>query len=169
MDVLIARSATFPWLHIGSVFLAASSYAATAFSAQECRADAEAVERVRAVAVGIIEADNERAIERVLAFYAEDAVWMPPGEDALVGPAAFRPRYEGLFANFNPEIELRIDEACVSGSMAFVRGHNGGRLVSRTSDEVRALNDSFLMLLRRESDGEWRISHLIWHPENANQ
>lgn len=126
--------------------------------------DAEEVRRVRDVAVGIVKADNERAIERVLDYYAGDAVLMPPGEDAVMGREAFRPRYEGLFAHFDPAIELRIDEACVSGSMGFVRGHNGGRLVSRSSGEVRPLDDAFLMLLRRGADGKWRISHLIWHP-----
>lgn len=131
----------------------------------DCRADAAAVKAVRAVADGIIAADNARDIARLMNSYAEDAWLMPPNESPLQGHAGIRPRYESLFANFNPAIEGRIDEACASGSIGFVRGHNGGRMISRNGGAPRQLNDAYLMTLRLESDGRWRISHLIWHPE----
>lgn len=131
--------------------------------AQNCGADNPSVREIRAVADGIIEADNASDIERVLGYYATDAVLMPPNEGPVRGHEAIRPRYEGLFANFAPEIEARIDEACAEGDMGFVRGHNGGRLVRRGSDSARPLDDVYLMLLRRDEDGMWRISHLIWH------
>lgn len=57
-----------------------------------CETDAAPVRQVRAVANGIIAADNARALERVLAYYAADAVLMPPGEQPVVGRAAIRPR-----------------------------------------------------------------------------
>lgn len=56
-----------------------------------------------------------------------------------------------------------MDEVCISGALAFVRGRNRGRLVPRDSGGDRALDDVYLMLLRREAEGAWRISHLIWH------
>lgn len=118
---------------------------------------------VRRVAEGIIAADNARDIERVLSLYAPDAVLMPPGEAPVQGRAAIRPRYEGLFAAYTPAIEGRIDELAVDGTTAFVRGHNGGRLVPLGDALPRELDDVYLMLLRREKDGAWRISHLIWH------
>jgi uncharacterized protein (TIGR02246 family) len=134
-----------------------------AATAPECRSDAPGVPDIRAVASGIVAADNRRDIERVLAYYAADAVLMPPGEASVLGRDTIRPRYEELFANFTPEIDLQIHEACVSGSLGFVRGSNRGRLSPRGAGEVRLLNDPFIMLLRVESDGVWRISHLIWH------
>lgn len=118
---------------------------------------------VRRVAEGIIAADNNRDIEGVLSFYATDAVLLPPNEPPLSGHAAIRPRYEALFAGFTPAIEGRIDELIVDGVSAVVRGHNCGRLTSRGSAPSRALDDVYLMLLRREADGSWRISHLMWH------
>jgi ketosteroid isomerase-like protein len=129
----------------------------------ECRANMIGVREIRSVASGIVAADNRRDLKQVLAYYAADAILLPPGEAAVVGRDRIRPRYEALFASFTPEIELRIDEACVGAALGFVRGHNGGRLVSRASGETRLLDDAFLMVLRLESAGEWRISHLIWH------
>jgi ketosteroid isomerase-like protein len=78
------------------------------------------------------------------------------------GHAAIRPRYETLFAGFNPAIEGRLDAVCVSGAMATVTGHNGGRMVSKTGTPDRALNDTYLMVLARGADGRWRIQHLVW-------
>jgi uncharacterized protein (TIGR02246 family) len=135
---------------------------ATAAPTLECRAEAPAVRAVRAVAEGIVAADNRRDLERVLAYYTDDAVLMPPGEGPVVGRANILPRYEALFEAFDPEIQIEVHEACVDGGLGFVRGRNGGRLLPRSAGEVRRLDDGFLMLLRA-SHGAWRISHLIWH------
>jgi len=143
------------WLAV--VSLAASS------TTLRCGEDAAGVRDVRSVASGIVAADNRRDLERVLAYYAADAILLPPGEAPVAGRDRIRPRYEALFASFTPEIELRIDEACADGALGFVRGHNGGRLVPRGSGDARPLDDAFLMLLRLESAGVWRISHLTWH------
>jgi ketosteroid isomerase-like protein len=131
--------------------------------AVQCSADVPAVQAIRSVATGIVAADNRRDIESVMAYYAGDAVLMPPNEAPVAGRDLIRPRYEALFAAFTPEIVPRVDEACVEGRVGFVRGHNGGRLIPRTSGETRVLDDGFLMLLRLEPGGLWKISHLIWH------
>lgn len=132
-------------------------------AAPQCAADAAEVRAIRAVAEGIVAADNRRDIERVLAAYTADAVLMPPGEAPVSGRDRIRPRYEALFAAFSPEIELRIDEACAEAGLGFVRGVNRGRLVPRGPGDARALDDAFVMLLRLDADRVWRISHLIWH------
>jgi uncharacterized protein (TIGR02246 family) len=132
----------------------------------QCGADASGVRAIRAVATGIVDADNRRDAKKVLAYYTSDAIQMPPNEAPVVGRDRILPRYEALFANFTPEIELQIDEACVGAGLGFVRGRNGGRLVPRTPGEVRVLDDAFVMLLRLEAGGVWRVSHLIWHRQS---
>jgi uncharacterized protein (TIGR02246 family) len=135
----------------------------TEAKAQECSADNSVVKTVRRVADNIIAADNSQEIEKVIALYATDAVLLPPNEAPVSGHAAIKSRYEPLFANFKPQIESRIDEVCVDQKTAFVRGHNGGSLVPIAGGDFRRLDDTYLMLLRREKDGVWRISHLMWH------
>jgi uncharacterized protein (TIGR02246 family) len=123
-------------------------------------------ELVRSVASGILEADNRRDLEGVLALYSEDACLLPPNEDPVLGKQAIRPRYEGLFRDYQPEISGTIEEVEVGGNWAFVRGANGGRLVPRAGGEPRPLSDAFLMILRRDG-GRWRIARLMWHPTRA--
>ena len=143
---------------------APSAEAGTKVPGWVCEPGSASARAARAVAEGIIAADNGRDLERVLGYYATDAVLMPPGEEPVAGRDAIRPRYEQLFATFNPEIEARVEEVCAGDGLAFVRGRNGGRLVPRQGGESRALNDVYLMLLRRDAGGAWRITHLVWHP-----
>lgn len=130
---------------------------------QDCRATDDGVRGIRAVANGIIAADNERALERVVQYYTADAIWLPPEQPAVVGRDRIRARYEILFAAVTPEIQPTVEEACISGGLGFVRGHNGGRVVDRASGVARDVDDAYVMLLRRDGDGAWRISHLMWH------
>lgn len=146
------------------VSLAVPGWALGAGPAHHCDPGREAVREVMAVAEGIIAADNERDIRRVLGYYAADAVLLPPGEQPVQGREAIRPRYEDLFARFNPEIVARVEEVCVGGDLALVRGHNGGRLISRENGSARLLNDVYMMMLRRDLVGGWHITHLMWHP-----
>ena len=132
-------------------------------SAQECRADNPLVKSARRVAEDIVAADNAQDISKVLDLYANDAVLMPPNEKLVEGRDTIRPRYESLFANFKPQIIGRVDEVCVDQKTAFIRGHNGGELIPVSGGEFKKLDDSYLMLLRRDKTGAWRISHLIWH------
>ena len=139
---------------------------ASVAASADCGETSASARAVRAVAEGIIAADNERDIVRVLAFYADDAIWLPPNEPPLTETAVIRQRYEGLFQDFDPHIEGRIDEICVEGGLAFVRGHNGGWLVSRVGGRSRELDDVYLMVLRQDG-GDWKISRLMWHPASA--
>jgi len=132
----------------------------------DCGEASAAALAVRAVAEGIIAADNGRDMVRVLAFYADDAIWLPPDEPPVTDRAVIRQRYEGLFQNFDPDIEGRIDEICVEGGMAFVRGHNGGWLVSRVGGRSRGLDDVYLMVLLQDGS-DWKISRLMWHSASA--
>ena len=136
-------------------------------AALPCSGDAAADSAVRAVVEGLIAADNARNIGRVLDSYAADAVLMPPNEPPLTQRAELEALYRALFDNFDPRIEGHVDEVCVDGALAVVRGRNGGSLAGRDGRESRRLDDVYLMVLRREGANGWLISRLIWHPASA--
>jgi uncharacterized protein (TIGR02246 family) len=128
-----------------------------------CDAAALPARDAAAVASGIVAADNARDLERVLSYYAADAMLLPPGEPPVQGGDAIRSRYEALFGAFDPRIEARVEEACAAEGFAYVRGRNGGTLAPRAGGAPRRLDDVYLMLLRREPDGGWKITRLMWH------
>ena len=116
----------------------------------------------REVATGIVAADNAADIERVLGYYAPEAVLQPPEEPEIKLPE-IRPRYERLFATFRPKIELSITSVNVQGEIAILQGHNGGKLEAKDGGPAKKLDDDFVMVMRCDS-GRWRISHLMWQP-----
>ena len=126
-----------PLLALGLVALAPPALA--------CRADDDAALKVREVVEGLVAADNERDIGRVLR-------------------TEIQHRYIGLFESFTPTIEAHVDEICVDDTVAVVRGHNGGWLVTREGGLTKQVDDVYLMVLRREASGDWKISRLMWHP-----
>lgn len=134
-------------------------------AAQVCQgAEADSMAVLR-TAEGIIQADNDRDLERVLRHYAEDAVLMPPSERPVRGHPAIRPRYEALFDAYDPAIVMELQDITVCGDLAVVSGRNGGRLVGRGDAEDRELSDAFVMILRRRGGGTWVITRLMWHTD----
>jgi ketosteroid isomerase-like protein len=49
------------------------------------------------------------------------------------------------------------------GGVAVDRGRTLGPLVSRTGGATRELDDKYVMMLRLEQDGTWRIARLMWN------
>lgn len=149
-----------------TVFLSAVA-AAPADGQSACHASASDSVAVRRVAEGIVAADNARELSRVLLFYAPDAVLHPPGEPPVRGRDQIRPRYEGLFAGYDPEIVTSLEAIDLCGDLAVVSGRNGGVLRGRNSVPDRPLSDTFVMVLERVA-GTWSIRRLIWHPDRPN-
>ena len=117
---------------------------------------------VRAVASGIIDADNRRDLITVLNYYADSAVLVPPGDPPVTGIKEIQKRYETLFAGWQPVIEPRIDSVRISGTSAVVHGHNGGWLRTLAAGGTdRQLDDNYTMTLERRA-GVWQIHRLQW-------
>jgi uncharacterized protein (TIGR02246 family) len=116
-----------------------------------------------AVARGIIAADNAKDLTRVLTYYADRALLLPPNEEPVAGRTAIRPRYERLFSQFDPAIEGTIDEVVVAREWGYIRGRNRGVLRPIGGGPNRLVNDIHIMVLSRQAYGPWCISRLIWH------
>ncbi|HVT40081.1 MAG TPA: DUF4440 domain-containing protein [Gemmatimonadaceae bacterium] len=112
---------------------------------------------------GIIAADNASDLAKVMSFYSDSALLLPPGEEPVQGHRTIQPRYQRLFDEYRPAIEGMIAEVRLGGEWAFVRGRNRGVLHSKAGAGDRMLNDVYIMLLKREPDGRWRIWELMWH------
>jgi DNA-binding LytR/AlgR family response regulator len=95
---------------------------------------------VRAVAEGIVAADNARDLERAMAFYAEDATLWPPDSAPVTGRAAIRPRYEALFVASQPELATELDALVVDGALATAVGRVRERMQTRPARLDRVLD-----------------------------
>ena len=107
-------------------------------------------------------ANNARDLNAVMALYADDAVLLPPDEKAVSGRESIRPRFQSLFNQFNPELSISHDEIMTDGDWAFARGKTTGKMTPRNGGADGTVDYKYLMILRRQPDGTWRIARLMW-------
>lgn len=150
------RAASASWLLVAVLAACASRRGTVAICDRSPAAVAAAVER-------LIERDNAADLAGVLDGYADEVVWLPPSGEPLAGKAAIRARYEALFADFQPALGVRVDEARADGDLGFARGVTFGTLAPRDGGASRVVDDKFLALVRCER-AAWRVSHLAWSP-----
>ncbi len=108
--------------------------------------------------------------ERVMATLTGDAVIVPSGLEAIRGAEAIRRFWwpAGAPATTVTEFTTVQHESGRSGDLAYVRG--SFTLGFEDDGRAHASRGQYLSVLRRQSDGSWRISHRMWndHPPRAD-
>jgi uncharacterized protein (TIGR02246 family) len=113
-------------------------------------------------------ASEGRDIERILSFWTDDAVVLPPGLPAIIGKAALRQYVQSTMQIPGFRITWTSTDVAFSpdGQLAY--------MFSRNTVTVNAPNGTPMMtegravtIWRREPDGEWRCSVDIWNAEPA--
>ena len=104
---------------------------------------------------------NTNDIERILAIYGHEPVFMPQHAPALVGRDAVRAGYEQVFTTIKLNIRFDIHEIEESGDWAWARTSSAGRTrILAAGAEVTEGNNE-LFIFRREG-GEWRIHRYLF-------
>ena len=114
----------------------------------------------------LIDNDNEKNLEGVLAGYTDDAILLPPKAATITGKDAIRSSYEHLFSGSTIKLSFKFAEIGASGDLGFVRGVVEGTVAPQADATPTLVNDKFIALLRCVQ-GQWRVSHLMWSPETS--
>lgn len=113
-------------------------------------------------------ASEGREVERILSYWTDDAVVMPPGLPSVVGKAALRQYVEGSMQIPGFRITWKSKDVTFSpdGHLAYMFSRNEVTMDAPdskpTTTEGRAVT-----IWRREPDGEWRCAVDIWNAEPA--
>ncbi|HKZ77823.1 MAG TPA: DUF4440 domain-containing protein [Pyrinomonadaceae bacterium] len=113
-------------------------------------------------------ASEGRDIERILSYWTDDAVVLPPGLPAVVGKAALRQYVQGSMQIPGFRITWASQDVTFSpdGNLAYMLSRNAVTMNAQdgapTTTEGRAVT-----IWRREPDGEWRCAVDIWNAEPA--
>jgi len=127
-----------------------------------CASNSNEVDRAKSTLTKIVEADNRSDIKTVLSCYSDDVQLYPAGGQSIVGIENVKANYEKLFANFKMSIVTTITEAKVVGNDAYVKGYNVVDKKNLSDSTVQHQTDQYIAWLVKTSDGEWKISKLIW-------
>ena len=126
--------------------------------AETSQADIDAIGKL---ADDFVAAANSGDLALVAAFYAADAVLMPPNQPATKGAQAIQSALEVGAADF--QLALSVDETAIAGDWAF----SSGAYTLMEGEEPTEIIGKWLNVLRRQADGSWKIHRSIWNNDFA--
>lgn len=105
-------------------------------------------------------ANNAGDVERWVAHFAEDAVYMPPGSPEVTTRAEL---IEVAEAGFRHDAAVHIEpvEIHVAGDWAFARTKVTGTVTLEKSRDVVPVDVKQLVVYQRDGKGVWRIARMI--------
>ena len=113
-------------------------------------------------------ASEGRDVERILSYWTEDAVVLPPGLPSVAGKVALRQYVESSLRIPGFRITWESKDVTLSpdGQLAYMFSRNA---VTMNAPDGRPLmtEGRAVTIWRRESDGEWRCAVDIWNAEPA--
>lgn len=114
---------------------------------------------------------NSSDVDRVMALYTEDAVFMPQNSLPAVGRDAVQAAYRHVFSTIRLNIRFAIDEVRpLSNDWAFARTRSNGTVKVLGSDQPAGAEASQeLFLLHHEPEGQWRIARYIFSTTNPSK
>ncbi|MBS2021075.1 MAG: nuclear transport factor 2 family protein [Deltaproteobacteria bacterium] len=109
---------------------------------------------------------NANDLEKILALYGSEPVFMPQHSRPLVGRDAVRAGYRQVFDTIKLNIRFAVHEIEEAGDWAWVRTSSAGRTrILAAGVEVTEGNNE-LFIFRREG-GEWRIHRYLFATDQA--
>jgi len=104
----------------------------------------------------------------VKAFYAADAVLMPPGHAIVEGRANIQSFLQGLIDSGFTAIKLETTTVGSAGDLAYGRGHYTLSLAPPGGAPVQDVG-KYIVVYRRQANGAWRAVADIFNSDQAAQ
>ena len=133
------------------------------WEAAETEADVEAINSLRDEFIAL---DNAGDAAGLASLYTNDAVLMPPNQAAVTGNQAIESWFQTTFDQFTTEFTVASEELEVVGDWAFDWGAYMTALTPRAGGEPTEDRGKYIVILRKQVDGSWRIAHDIWNSDN---
>lgn len=128
--------------------------------------DMDAVKaEISALEANFTKASNAKDVEALLAYYADDAVNMPPGEPIFVGKESIRARMERDMATDSSgnAATMQVVDVWAAGDIAV---ETGTYSVANTAGEI--VNTGKYMSLFEKRDGKYVCIRDIWNSDTKD-
>lgn len=125
------------------------------------KGDETAVDKVRLAFNAAYSAGDAKALAALI---DRDAVFLPPaGEPAIIGAQKIAARYTAFFEKTHSTFELQPGKIEICGRWAFLNGSWQRKDSARQGGPVMQHGGHYLMVLKKQSDGSWKIARDIWN------
>jgi len=97
-------------------------------------------------------------LDAIAEMVTEDAEFWSNGRAPLIGRQSVKDAFRPVFDSYTMSQEFRCDELVVADDLAFMRGLEVNRLVSRDTGQETTVHQRAFSVMRRSADGSWRFS-----------
>lgn len=120
------------------------------------------------LAAAFADAFNVKDAARVAAFYADDAIVMPPNQPMVRGRRAIESYYARGFQQDVANFRLFPIESATNGAQAFEAGRSsltlGRSAASRGGPDLSTANGKYVVIYKRVND-QWKIAYDIFNDD----
>lgn len=135
-------------------------------TAQEPAAPPPDTAKIRELGEARMTAIETGNVDGYLDAYADDAVWMPPAAEEIMGKAAARQIMQGALDEITIDEETTVDEQVVlSPDWVLDRGTYALTRTPKDGGESEEAVGTFLTIWHRQDDGSWKIAYDIWNSD----
>jgi len=144
------------WVVLPFLFTAACSVAPASDPAADRRA-------IAAVTAQFQAAENAGNVEQMLPLFADDMIIMSPNAPAFSGSDRIEAATRAFYDAFTVQIEYTSEEIAVFGDWGFDRGTERFTMTPKSGGAPISVNGKYLWIYRRQSDGSWKQSRVMWN------
>jgi uncharacterized protein (TIGR02246 family) len=100
---------------------------------------------------------------KVVSFYSEDGMLLPPNGALVQGPAAMQKFFEGWPKI--TEFKENVAEIEGDGNLAYVRGTYDMTMIPAGAKTPLKDTGKILAIWRKQADGSWRVTRVAWNSD----
>lgn len=104
-------------------------------------------------------------LEGILAISDDEVVDMAQGIPASVGKPAFEKRLESILDQYEVAMESEVQQAEVSGDLAFLRSEFEGAWIPKDGSPKIEMKGKWLQIWKRQPMGDWNLLQNIWNSD----
>lgn len=119
--------------------------------------------RIDKVRLDFNAAYNKSDAEAMGRLIDKDGVFMPPGEPNVIGRDNIVARYANFFTKILSKFELKPGEIQKYDNFAFMSGDYERSDRPKAGGTVKGVAGHYLLVLKKQTDGTWKIVSDIWN------
>jgi uncharacterized protein (TIGR02246 family) len=132
---------------------------ATDRASEDPSTDSDPIARLRAEWVKDL---HTKQLEQIAALYTEDAVFMQPTGERVMGRVAIRELCRNIMATVTSDITLHSVVNERSGNLAYQSGDFSETLANVSDGKQLKSSGGYVMIFRRQPNGTWLIAEQVW-------
>jgi len=121
--------------------------------------DSVAIDKVRLDFNAAFNAGNTQAISELI---DDNGIWLPPGQPSVAGKDNIVADYANYFVKVRSKFELKPSNIQLCDAWAFMSGEFTRADTPKAGGTVQQVSGHYLFVLKKQSDGKWKIARDIW-------